>query len=116
MQQQHIADKVREAGVVGAGGAGFPTYVKLQAQVDTFIANAAECEPLLCKDQELMKAHAAEMIDGLRLGMQATGARRGVIAIKKKYKDAIAILQREVAAVGGIDFYYYDNFYPAGDE
>lgn len=116
MEQQHIADKVREAGVVGAGGAGFPTYVKLQAKVDTYIANAAECEPLLCKDQELMKAHAAEMIDGLRLGMQATGAQRGVIAIKKKYKDAIAILQRAAAAVPGISFYYYDNFYPAGDE
>lgn len=116
MEQQHIADKVREAGVVGAGGAGFPTYVKLQAKVDTYIANAAECEPLLCKDQELMKACAAEMIDGLRLGMQATGAQRGVIAIKKKYKDAIAILQREAAAVPGISFYYYDNFYPAGDE
>jgi len=116
MEQQHIADKVREAGVVGAGGAGFPTYVKLQAKVDTYICNAAECEPLLCKDQELMKAHTAEMVSGLRLGMEATGARRGVIAIKKKYKDAIALLQREVAALGGIDFYYYDNFYPAGDE
>jgi Na+-translocating ferredoxin:NAD+ oxidoreductase RnfC subunit len=116
MEQQHIADRVRDAGVVGAGGAGFPTYVKLQAKVDTFIANAAECEPLLCKDQELMKAYAAEMIDGLRLGMQATGAQRGVIAIKKKYQDAIAILQRAAAAVPGISFYYYDNFYPAGDE
>lgn len=120
MVAQHIADKVREAGVVGAGGAGFPTYVKLQARVDTYICNAAECEPLLCKDQELMKAYAAEMIDGLRLGMEATGARRGVIAIKKKYKEPIAILQRH-AAVGAapgtvIDFYFYDNFYPAGDE
>jgi len=109
-----LADKVRAAGVVGAGGAGFPTYVKLQAQVDTFICNAAECEPLLCKDQELMNAHAEEMVRGMRLGMEATGARRGVIAIKKKYDRAIATLGRYTGR--DIDFYLYDNFYPAGDE
>ena len=118
MAQAHeIADLVREAGVIGAGGAGFPTYVKLQAKVDTYICNAAECEPLLHKDQELMKAYADEVVNGLRLGMAATGATRGVIAIKKKQKAAIAALQRFVRGGGpDIGFYYYDNFYPAGDE
>ena len=113
---QQIVDQVREAGVIGAGGAGFPTYVKLQARVDTYIANAAECEPLLEKDQGLMRAYPEEMIHGLRIGMQATGATRGVIAIKKKYTEAIAALQQAAAGAADIDFYYYDNFYPAGDE
>jgi len=109
-----VVDKVREAGVIGAGGAGFPTYVKLGAQVDTYIANAAECEPLLYKDRELMKRHAEEVIRGLRIGMEATGASRGVIAIKKKNKEAIAALRRYAGA--DISFHLYDNFYPAGDE
>lgn len=111
---QELVDMVRAAGVIGAGGAGFPTYVKLQAKVDTFICNAAECEPLLCKDQELMKAYAEEMVRGLRLGMQATGASRGVIAIKKKYTRAMDTLKRFMDP--SIEFYLYDNFYPAGDE
>ena len=109
-----LVDKVRQAGVVGAGGAGFPTHVKLGAKVDTYIVNAAECEPLLCKDQELMKAHAAEMIRGLRLAMESTGAERGVVAIKRKYETAIAALEPHCRP--DIDFYLYENFYPAGDE
>ncbi len=109
-----LAERVRQAGVVGAGGAGFPTHIKLQARVETYICNAAECEPLLCKDQELMQLHAEEMVHGMRLAMQATGARRGVIAIKEKYKTAIAELSRHTGA--DIDFYLYGAFYPAGDE
>ena len=109
-----LREKVRAAGVVGAGGAGFPTHVKLDAQVDTRIANAAECEPLLCKDQELMKFFAERMVHGLGLGMEATGATRGVIAIKAKYKEAIATLKPFLGA--GMELYLYDNFYPAGDE
>lgn len=109
-----LAERVRQAGVVGAGGAGFPTHVKVQASVDTYICNAAECEPLLCKDQELMKLHAEEMVHGMRLAMAATGASRGVIAIKEKYKQAIAELKKHIST--DIDFYYYGAFYPAGDE
>ncbi len=109
-----LAALVQAAGVVGAGGAGFPTHVKLQAKAEYYICNAAECEPLLCKDQELMKLHAFAMVDGLRLAMAATGAEKGVIAIKKKYTVAIEALQEHTA--GDISFYYYDSFYPAGDE
>ncbi len=109
-----LVESIKQAGVVGAGGAGFPAHVKLDAKVDTYIANAAECEPLLCKDQEVMKHHAERVVHGLRLGMEATGATRGVIAIKAKYKEAIAALEPFVGA--GIELYLYDNFYPAGDE
>lgn len=108
-----IVDQVRAAGVVGAGGAGFPTHVKLDAEVDTYICNAAECEPLLYKDQELMRLSAEAMVRGMRLGMEATGAARGVIAIKGKYERAIVALQRHA---DGIELHLFGSFYPAGDE
>jgi len=109
-----IADAVRAAGVVGAGGAGFPTHVKLDAKVDTYLINAAECEPLLCKDQELMRLHAEELVDGLHLAMQATGATRGIVAIKAKYHDAIARLEPLLRP--GMELFRMGSFYPAGDE
>ncbi len=109
-----IVDQVRQAGVVGAGGAGFPTHVKLDAEVDTYIVNAAECEPLLYKDKELVRLYASRLVHGLRLGMEATGARRGVVAIKGKYHDAIAALEPHM--VNGLEIFRLGNFYPAGDE
>lgn len=88
-----ISAKVKAAGVVGAGGAGFPTHVKLAAQAEIFIVNGAECEPLLRVDQQLMARHAEELVRGLRYGMAATGAREGIVALKAKYKPAIAALE-----------------------
>ncbi len=75
---QNLVKAVQAAGVVGAGGAGFPTHVKLAAQVDTVIANGAECDPLLQCDQRLMESRAAEMVRGMQLAMEATGATRGI--------------------------------------
>ena len=109
-----ITDKVRNAGVVGAGGAGFPTHVKLAAQSEIFIVNGAECEPLLRVDQQLMALHAKEMLRGLELGMQATGAREGIIALKAKYKPAIAALEPLLPA--NVRIHYLKDIYPAGDE
>ena len=73
-----IRERVRAAGVVGAGGAGFPTHIKLQARVDTVLVNAAECEPMLKVDQQLMPQQADRMIRGLLYGMAATGAKEGI--------------------------------------
>ena len=60
-----LSEKLREYGVVGAGGAGFPTYVKAQSQVEFMIANGAECEPLIHKDAELMKHFPGEILAGM---------------------------------------------------
>ncbi len=87
-----IRERVRAAGVVGAGGAGFPTHIKLQARVDTVLVNAAECEPMLKVDQQLMAQQADRLIRGLGYAMTATGAREGIIALKAKYAPAIAAL------------------------
>lgn len=111
---QTIRERVRAAGVVGAGGAGFPAHVKLQAQVDTFLVNAAECEPMLKVDQQLMAVQAERLIRGVQYAMTATGARAGIIALKEKYQKAINALTPLLPA--GIRLHILPDVYPAGDE
>ena len=89
---QTIRERVQAAGVVGAGGAGFPTHIKLQARVDTFLVNAAECEPMLKVDQQLMVQQASRLLRGVHYAMKATGASSGIIALKEKYQRAINAL------------------------
>ena len=88
----HIREQVKAAGIIGAGGAGFPTHVKLDASVDTVIANGAECEPMLHADQHVMARYPRDVVAGLRLAMTATGASRGVIALKREYASAVQAL------------------------
>ncbi len=109
-----IRERVRAAGVVGAGGAGFPAHVKLQAQVEIFLVNAAECEPMLKVDQQLMWQQAARLVRGVQYAMTATGAREGVIALKEKYRRAIDALTPQLPA--GIRLHILPDVYPAGDE
>ena len=78
----NLVEQVRLAGVVGAGGGGFPTHVKLAAQADTVIANGAECEPLLHKDAAVMERQATELVRGMLLAMDAVGAKTGIVGIK----------------------------------
>ena len=81
--------RIEELGIVGAGGGGFPTAVKLQTTVSVVIANAAECEPLLHKDKELLHHHPEPFLRGLRVAMDLVGAREGVIGVKEKYHEII---------------------------
>lgn len=114
MNDLTISAKVREAGVVGAGGAGFPTHVKLSAQAEIVIVNGAECEPLLKTDQQLAARHPQQLIKGLTLAMEATGAKQGIIALKAKYKEAIAALEPYLTEQVQISI--MPDIYPAGDE
>lgn len=110
-----LVDQVRQAGVVGAGGGGFPTHVKLAARAETVIANGAECEPLLHKDAIIMEEQAAALVLGVQLAATATGAREGVIGIKGKKKQAVEAV---TAACKGtnIRVQLLGDYYPAGDE
>ncbi|TGE35420.1 electron transport complex protein RnfC [Desulfosporosinus fructosivorans] len=110
----NISTKVREAGVVGAGGAGFPTHVKLAAQAEIVIVNGAECEPLLKTDQQLAALYPEQLVKGLSLAMEATGAQQGIIALKTKYKEAIAALEPYLSEHQQISI--MPDIYPAGDE
>ena len=111
-----IVNAVRRAGVTGAGGAGFPTYVKMQTQAEYVIANGAECEPLTHVDKQLMLHHPHEVVNGMRIAMQATGAKQGILGVKGKYKDVIATLKSALNADDNIIIGELGNFYPAGDE
>ncbi len=108
-----VAD-IAEAGVVGAGGAGFPTHVKLSGRADTVLINAAECEPLLHKDKELLQEYADQVVEGLQTAMSLVGAQAGRIGIKEKYQQVIDRLRPKLPA--GIDIAPLRDSYPAGDE
>ncbi|MBI5177771.1 MAG: SLBB domain-containing protein [Nitrospinae bacterium] len=110
----NAVELVKKAGVVGAGGAGFPTHVKLAAKADTVLANGAECEPLLFSDQSVMLGRAAEIVDGLKTVMKAVGAERGIICVKEKNKEAVKALEKHLTK--NISLFGLGNFYPAGDE
>jgi Na+-translocating ferredoxin:NAD+ oxidoreductase RnfC subunit len=104
---------------VGAGGAGFPTHVKIAAKVDTVIANGTECDPLLQCDQRLMESRATEIVRGMSLVMEATGASRGILALKEDYRAAAAAVQRAVGSQGSQSdqrVLSLESRYPAGDE
>ena len=110
-----LSQRLRECGVVGAGGAGFPTHVKAQSQVEFVIANGAECEPLIHKDAELMKHFAAGIVAGMRSMMEATGARAGKFGIKTKNAESIEAVKPHLDS-GRIDLVTLGDFYPSGDE
>lgn len=107
-------DRIRECGIVGAGGAGFPTHVKLKATADTIILNAAECEPLLHKDKELLRAYGDEILAGLDAAGQLVGASKAVVGIKGKYHDVIEMLTPRLPR--GMSIKELSDSYPAGDE
>jgi len=110
-----LGEKLRECGVVGAGGAGFPTYVKAQSQVEFMIANGAECEPLIHKDAELMKHFPAEILAGMASMMEATGAKTGKFGVKTKNAESIEALRHSLTS-DRIEFVMLGDFYPSGDE
>ncbi|MFZ7101278.1 MAG: 4Fe-4S dicluster domain-containing protein [Peptococcaceae bacterium] len=113
--KEEILAKIREAGVVGAGGAGFPTHVKVSSAAQRIIVNGAECEPLLRVDQQLLALMTERVIKGLEIVMELAGAAEGIIALKGKYRDAVRSLEK---AVQGKPFriHILGDFYPAGDE
>ena len=109
-------DLIKNAGIVGAGGAGFPSHVKLNNTAEILIVNGAECEPLLRVDQTLMDLHPDDLVDAVAIVMEMTQAKRGVICLKAKYKSAVAKLQARCEKEAAIDVQIVGNYYPAGDE
>ncbi|MFQ3676239.1 MAG: 4Fe-4S dicluster domain-containing protein, partial [Endomicrobiia bacterium] len=114
-----IIQQIKDAGIVGAGGAGFPTYFKLESakgKVDTYIINAAECEPLLKVDQQILKVYAEEIIFAAVKVGEYLGVKKIIIGIKEKYHETIDVLETAIKQYSNIELYLLDNFYPAGDE
>lgn len=115
----NLIEQVKEAGVIGAGGAGFPTHVKLSATAEFILLNGAECEPLLRVDQQLMEIYPDEIILGFQSAGKAVGAKKAYLCIKDKHKKVISILQERIEALNAAPFVeiaLLPDVYPAGDE
>lgn len=110
-----LSEKIFNAGVVGAGGAGFPTHIKAKSKVEYILANGAECEPLLHKDLELMVNHAPEIVKGMKLMFDSTNAEKGYFGVKSKNARAIEAVEPLLKG-SNIEMSYLGDFYPSGDE
>lgn len=113
---KNFVSLIESAGVIGAGGAGFPSHIKFNASAEYVLVNGAECEPLLRVDQQLMSLYAKEMLAGLNACVEAVGAHSGIIGLKRKYKSAIAALNSELDKYPKLRIHLLENVYPAGDE
>lgn len=120
MSPEEIRQAVAAAGLVGLGGATFPTHVKLMppkgAKVELVILNGAECEPYLTCDHRLMLLHADQVVEGLEIFLRATGAARGVIALEDNKLDAAAALADAARNVANIEVVTLHVKYPQGAE
>ncbi|MCX7940481.1 MAG: SLBB domain-containing protein [Endomicrobia bacterium] len=116
----NLIEKIRQAGIVGAGGAGFPTYFKISSaagKVDTYIINAAECEPLIQVDKQILKCYPEQILTAAVDVANFLGAKKVVVGIKHKYKETVEVLERIIQKFDHkVEIFYLDNFYPAGDE
>ena len=113
---EQLKEVMRENGIVGAGGAGFPSYAKLDQSVDTIILNCAECEPLLRLHRQLLETKALEILRALDVIAKTIGVKDVYIALKKAYKDAIRAVEAELDSFENIKLATLDEVYPAGDE
>ncbi len=115
MASSQLIEQIKQAGLVGAGGAGFPTHVKVDCKVDWVIVNAAECEPLLHADASCLEQETDAVIKGVQAVVEHVGAERASIAIKRKHADLIALLKKALGGTG-IEIAELEDTYPAGDE
>ena len=115
-----IRDRVAVAGIVGQGGAAFPTSVKLNPPkdktIDVVILNGCECEPYLTRDYRFMIERPDDLISGLKLLMKALGVKRGVIGIEDNKPEAVKLLSQKVLNENGIEVISLKTKYPQGAE
>ena len=116
MEIKDLQKIIQDSGVVGAGGAGFPTYAKLTDKADTILMNCAECEPLLKLHRQLLEKHAYEIMKTFHMVMETVGASQAIIGIKKSYVQTIKALQQHIEEFPGLKIHLLDEVYPMGDE
>lgn len=117
---EEIVSRIKEAGVTGMGGAGFPTFIKLcpppGAKAECVILNGVECEPYITSDYRLMMEHADEILVGLDLLMKAAKVERGYIGIEDNKPEAIALFEKKTAADPRVEIVALEKKYPQGGE
>ncbi len=119
LEPSALRNLIREAGIVGLGGAGFPTYIKLNPghmkAIDTLILNGAECEPYITCDDVLMRERAAEIVSGLAIISHALQARESVIAIENNKPAALEAMREAAGGFRNIRVMQVPTLYPSGD-
>jgi len=115
---ERIREIVREAGIVGLGGAAFPTHVKLSPPepVDTVIGNGCECEPYLTADHRIMLERPEAVVEGMRIIMHTVGARRGLIGVEDNKPDAAEALRKCLSQHDDVEVVLLPTKYPQGSE
>ena len=120
LSKEKILEIIKEAGITGMGGAGFPTFVKLspppEKTIDTIILNGAECEPYLTADHRLMLESSKKIVFGLKAMMKAVGVRNGYIGIEDNKLDAIETMEKAAMNEPHIEVVVLKTKYPQGDE
>jgi len=120
LKPEAIREKVRDYGIVGMGGAAFPTSVKLTLpkgkKVDTVVLNGCECEPYLTADHRIMLETPEKVVWGLKALMRATGASRGIIGIEENKPDAVRAIREAHSGEPGIETMVFETKYPQGAE
>ncbi len=113
-----IIEIVKNAGIVGMGGAGFPTYVKLKPNkpIEAVLLNGCECEPMLTADHRVLLEYADDIIYGLKAMMKTLNAPKGIIVIEDNKPDAIELMESKVAGEEGIEVCVAKTKYPQGGE
>lgn len=107
---------LKNSGVVGAGGAGFPCYAKLSDKADTVLLNCAECEPLLKLHRQVMQVYAFEILTALDTVRETVGAKKAIVAIKPSYKKAVDAVKALLPEFKKVEIGLLPEVYPAGDE
>ena len=120
LDSKAIIELIKDAGIVGLGGATFPAHVKLMpppgSKAEVVIINAAECEPCLSCDDMLMRENAREIVKGVQLLVRAAGVNRAVIAIENNKPEAIVAMTEACASAPGIEVMTMQVKYPQGGE
>lgn len=116
MDLQKLKTLLKDGGVVGAGGAGFPSYAKLSEKADTIVLNCAECEPLLRLHRQVLERNAYEILSALRAVGELVGAENLIIGIKASYTAALEALKAQKDSFPEIQISEMKSFYPTGDE
>ena len=120
LSPKEILNIIKESGITGMGGAGFPTHVKLspppEKTIDTVIINGAECEPYLTSDHRIMLEMPEKVVFGLKAIMKALGVDNGIIGVEDNKMNAVEALKRVVKAEDNIKVVTFKTKYPQGDE
>lgn len=116
MQLETLTKLLQEHGIVGAGGAGFPAYAKLDKRADTIILNCAECEPLFKVHRQMLEKYAYEIVSTFSMIADAVNAERAIIGIKASYKGAVEAVNAAKETFPKVSVSFLPEIYPAGDE